>query len=66
MNSQLFVQKYQLYLPEREGLRREVERTLRIAEEEARERQGASRRSDGNGNAEEPADSAVPHTEARP
>jgi len=39
MNSQLFVQKYQLYLPEREELRREIERTLRIAEEEARERQ---------------------------
>lgn len=28
MNSQLFVQKYQLYLPEREELRRELERTL--------------------------------------
>jgi len=33
MNSQLFVQKYQLYLPEREELRRELEQTLRIAEE---------------------------------
>jgi predicted nuclease of restriction endonuclease-like (RecB) superfamily len=30
MNSQLFVQKYQLYLPDREELRRELERTLRI------------------------------------
>jgi predicted nuclease of restriction endonuclease-like (RecB) superfamily len=28
MNSQLFVQKYQLYLPNREELRRELERTL--------------------------------------
>lgn len=28
MNSQLFVQKYQLYLPDREELRRELERTL--------------------------------------
>jgi len=33
MNSQLFVQKYQLYLPDREELRRELENTLRIAEE---------------------------------
>ena len=31
MNSQLFVQKYQLYLPEREELRRELELTLREA-----------------------------------
>lgn len=31
MNSQLFVQKYQLYLPEREELRRELELTLRQA-----------------------------------
>jgi predicted nuclease of restriction endonuclease-like (RecB) superfamily len=31
MNSQLFVQKYQLYLPEREELRRELELTLRTA-----------------------------------
>ena len=66
MNSQLFVQKYQLYLPEREELRREIERTLRIAEEESRERQGASRRSDVSVEAEEPAASAVPLTEARP
>ena len=28
-SSQLFVQKYQLYLPEREELRRELELTLR-------------------------------------
>jgi predicted nuclease of restriction endonuclease-like (RecB) superfamily len=33
MNSQLFVQKYQLYLPDREELRREVELTLREAAE---------------------------------
>lgn len=32
MNSQLFVQQYQLYLPDREELRRELERTLREAE----------------------------------
>jgi predicted nuclease of restriction endonuclease-like (RecB) superfamily len=32
MNSQLFVQKYQLYLPDREELRRELELTLREAE----------------------------------
>ncbi len=31
MNSQLFVQKYQLYLPEREELRRELELTLLAA-----------------------------------
>ena len=31
MNSQLFVQNYQLYLPEREELRRELELTLREA-----------------------------------
>jgi predicted nuclease of restriction endonuclease-like (RecB) superfamily len=37
MNSQLFVQKYQLYLPNRDELRRELENTLRIAEEQARE-----------------------------
>lgn len=30
MNSQLFVQKYQLYLPDREELRRELELTLQI------------------------------------
>ena len=35
MNSQLFVQKYQLYLPDREELRRELELTLQIAEESA-------------------------------
>ena len=35
MNSQLFVQKYQLYLPGREELRRELELTLREAEEAA-------------------------------
>ena len=33
MNSQLFVQKYQLYLPDREELRRELESTLREAEQ---------------------------------
>lgn len=32
MSSQLFVQKYQLYLPERDALRAELERTLREAE----------------------------------
>ena len=37
MNSQLFVQKYQLYLPEREELRRELELTLREAEENVRD-----------------------------
>jgi hypothetical protein len=31
MNSQLFVQKYQLYLPNREELRRELELTLQEA-----------------------------------
>ena len=35
MNSQLFVQKYQLYLPDREELRRELELTLQIAEDSA-------------------------------
>ncbi len=35
MNSQLFVQKYQLYLPDREELRREIEATLRIAQQQA-------------------------------
>ncbi len=35
MNSQLFVQKYQLYLPDREELRRELELTLREATEES-------------------------------
>ena len=33
MNSQLFVQKYQLYLPDREALRHELELTLREAEQ---------------------------------
>jgi hypothetical protein len=28
MNSQLFVQKYQLYLPDRDALKAEIERTL--------------------------------------
>jgi predicted nuclease of restriction endonuclease-like (RecB) superfamily len=37
MNSQLFVQKYQLYLPEREELRRELELTLREAGAESRD-----------------------------
>ena len=36
MNSPLFVQKYQLYLPGREELRRELELTLQIAEDSAR------------------------------
>jgi predicted nuclease of restriction endonuclease-like (RecB) superfamily len=34
MNSQLFVQKYQLYLPDREELRRELKLTLQEAAEE--------------------------------
>lgn len=33
MNSQLFVQKYQLYLPDREALRKELELSLREAEQ---------------------------------
>ena len=33
---QLFVQKYQLYLPDREELRRELERTLLLAHDRAR------------------------------
>ncbi len=33
MNSQLFVQKYQLYLPDREELRHQIEQTLRETEE---------------------------------
>ena len=37
MNSQLFVQKYQLYLPDREELRRELELTLQIAEDRGSE-----------------------------
>jgi predicted nuclease of restriction endonuclease-like (RecB) superfamily len=39
MNSQLFVQKYQLYLPDREELRRELELTLKLAEDSTREDQ---------------------------
>ena len=35
MNSQLFVQKYQLYLPNREELRRELEHTLQVAKARA-------------------------------
>lgn len=35
MNSQLFVQKYQLYLPDREELRRELELALQSAEHRA-------------------------------
>ena len=37
MNSQLFVQKYQLHLPNKEELRRELENTLRIAEERSQQ-----------------------------
>jgi predicted nuclease of restriction endonuclease-like (RecB) superfamily len=37
MNSQLFVQKYQLYLPDREELRRELELTLQLADDSAHE-----------------------------
>jgi predicted nuclease of restriction endonuclease-like (RecB) superfamily len=36
MNSQLFVQKYQLYLPDREELRRELELTLQEAADEGK------------------------------
>lgn len=39
MNSQLFVQKYQLYLPDREELRRELELTLKLAEDSSSEEQ---------------------------
>ena len=39
MNSQLFVQKYQLYLPDREELRRELELTLQLAEDSTSEAQ---------------------------
>ena len=35
MSSQLFVQKYQLYLPDREALRRELEQTLRQDSDQA-------------------------------
>lgn len=37
LNSQLFVQKYQLYLPDREELRRELERTLDAARQQDEE-----------------------------
>lgn len=37
MNSQLFVQKYQLYLPDREELRRELELTLQLADDSDRD-----------------------------
>jgi hypothetical protein len=37
MDSQLFVQKYQLYLPNREELRRELELTLQDAEAQKQE-----------------------------
>jgi len=39
MNSQLFVQKYQLYLPDREALRRELELTLQEAADVAEKEQ---------------------------
>jgi predicted nuclease of restriction endonuclease-like (RecB) superfamily len=39
MNSQLFVQKYQLYLPDREELRHELELTLKLAEDSSSEEQ---------------------------
>ena len=37
MNSPLFVQKYQLYLPDREELRRELELTLQLADDSTHE-----------------------------
>lgn len=40
MNSQLFVQQYQLYLPDREELRRQLEMTLKQAEEEEKTEKG--------------------------
>ncbi len=40
MNSQLFVQKYQLYLPNHEELRRELERTLAMEDEHSIEEGG--------------------------
>lgn len=40
MNSQLFVQKYQLYLPDREELRRQLEMTLLHAEQQAEREAG--------------------------
>jgi predicted nuclease of restriction endonuclease-like (RecB) superfamily len=42
MNSQLFVQKYQLYLPDREELRREIEQTLSEVAAEAEQARLAS------------------------
>ena len=41
MNSQLFVQKYQLYLPDREELRRELELTLQLAQDRSGTDNGA-------------------------
>jgi len=38
MNSQLFVQKYQLYLPDRDELRKELERSLAEARTEDEEK----------------------------
>lgn len=40
MNSQLFVQKYQLYLPDRDELRRQLEMTLLRAEQQAEREAG--------------------------
>lgn len=40
MNSQLFVQKYQLYLPDRDELRRQLEMTLLHAEQQAEREAG--------------------------
>ncbi|MCX2862398.1 hypothetical protein OOZ63_11150 [Paucibacter sp. PLA-PC-4] len=40
MSSQLFVQKYQLYLPDREVLRTELEETLRVAGQPTRQAHG--------------------------
>ena len=37
MNGQLFVQKYHQYLPNRDELRRELENTLRIAEQRSQQ-----------------------------
>lgn len=42
MNSQLFVQKYQLYLPDREELRRQLELTLQASGDESEELKGES------------------------
>jgi hypothetical protein len=41
MNSQLFVQKYQLYLPDREELRSQLEAALQEAAEQEQETQPA-------------------------